>query len=507
MHKVLSRNMIRVIMMTVFCLLIFAGSGISQHRGDNLSFQGIMAGNGNGVKSQAMGGAYTSVSGDLEALFWNPAGLIGISGFQFSVSGNTYDQLWRENQEYRPNRQFVTLPFYLDGLYIPDPANNGKLDYEVFQQDSAYFVTEPVLGQDKYGEESADWQVEKSGFVFNNFSAALPFDISDQQFVIAAAYANRSHLLDYDRNETYLDPHPGTDEYNDMIVRITDTGDSVRINWSDFERVREGDIRSINFALGYELNENISFGLGLNFMSSETDDYQRLSRTGYFDLVNQANSFRFGYDTLDVSVSGKSEFSATSINLGAILQFEHLSLGVNLTSPYTLVRKWNYTTTTSDVNGSNNQITGGEDEMKVPLSYAFGISLRPVESVRFSIDIKQNNYGDAEFSYAQPDSLSRSWVDQTTMGFGFAYSPVGFLSILGGYQYQTEVFTPDGAATKDEGPALYSYSFGLSFKTDYGIFDLAYVFRNMKYYDSYYSNTNYVSESLSRMLVGYTFAY
>ncbi len=349
MYKVINKNMTQEIMSMVFCLLLFAGSGIAQHRGDNLSFQGIMAENGNGVKSQAMGGAYTSVSGDLEALFWNPAGLIGISGIQFSVAGNTYDQVWRENQEYRPNRQFVTLPFYLDGLYVPDPANNGRLDYEVFQEDSAYFVTEPVLGQDKYGEDAADWQYEKSGFIFNNFSAALPLNLADQQFVIAAAYAYKSHLLDYDRNQTYLDPHPGSDEYNDMIVRITDPGDSVRINWSDFERIREGDIQTINFALGYELNQNISLGLGLNFMSSKTNDSQSLSRIGYFDLVDGANSFRFGYDTLNVSVSGKSDFSATSINLGAILQFDHFSLGVNLTSPYTMVRKWNYTTTTSNV--------------------------------------------------------------------------------------------------------------------------------------------------------------
>jgi hypothetical protein len=234
---------------------------------------------------------------------------------------------------------------------------------------------------------------------------------------------------------------------------------------------------------------------------------QRLSKIGYFDLVDGSNSFRFGYDTLNVSVSGKSDFSATSINLGAILQFDHFSLGVNLTSPYTMVRKWNYTTTTSNVTGSDNETTSGEDEMKVPLSYAFGISIRPVESVRFSIDLKQNNYGSAEFSFAQPDSSSRSWVDQTALSFGFAYSPVDFISILGGYHYRTEVFTPDGAATKDEGPAVYGYSFGLSFKTDYGVLDLAYVIRNMKYYDSYYSNTNYVSESQTRFLAGYTLSF
>ena len=507
MHNVLNKNMTVVIILVAFCLLLSTNNIYAQHRGDNLSFQGIMAENGNGVKSQAMGGAYTSVSGDLEALFWNPAGLIGISSFQFSVAGNTYDQLWRENQEYRPNRQFVTFPFYLDGLYVPDPANNGRLDYEVFQEDSAYFVAEPVLGQDKYGEDAADWQFEKSGFIFNNFSAALPLNIADQQFVIAAAYAYKSHLLDYDRNQTYLDPHPGSDEYNDMIVRITDPGDSVRIHWSDFERIREGNIQSVNFALGYELSQNISLGLGVDFMNSETDDSQRLSRIGYFDLLDGANSFRFSYDTLNVATAGISKFSGTSFNLGAMFNFEHFSFGVNLTSPYTLTRKWNYKTTTGDANGSNTVTTNGQDEMKVPLSYAIGISLRPVESFRISIDLKQNNYGDAEFTYAKPDSFRHGWVDQTVVGFGFEYAPFDFLSILGGYRYQTEVYTPDGAALKDEGPGISSFSFGVSLKTDYGVFDLAYVIRNMKYYDAYYINTNYVTESLSRLYAGYTFTF
>ena len=281
----------------------------------------------------------------------------------------------------------------------------------------------------------------------------------------------------------------------------------MRIYWSDFERMRDGKVQSINFALSYQLNPTIMFGAGLNILNSETDDSQRLSRIGFFDLLDGPNSFRFSYDTLNVFTTGISEFSGTSINLGAIFEFEHISLGVNLTSPYTITRKWNYQTTTGNATSAEQVTTTGEDKMKVPLSYAFGLSIMPVESFRLAVDIKQKNYGDAEFVLSQPDSNQRSFINQTVLSFGFEYSAFDFLAILGGYRHQTELFVPDGGATKDEGPDINAWSIGLSFRTDFGIFDLAYVISNMKYYDSYFSNTNYVKESLDRMLLAYTYAF
>jgi long-subunit fatty acid transport protein len=509
MHNISNKNMTgKLVMALVSLLFLVSGSSVfAQHRGDNLSFQGVLGDNGNGVKAQAMAGAYTSISGDIESIFWNPAGLSEIDKFQISVAANTYNRIWRENQVYRPNRQFVTLSFYLDGLYTPDPANNGVLDYEIFKEDTTYFVAEPELGQDVYSEEAADWQYEKNGFALNNIAAALPFSVSDHQFVLAAAYGNRFQLLDYDRNQTYLDPHPGTDEYGGHIERITSPGDSVRIVWSDFERTRDGEVQSINFALGYQLNSNLMLGAGINLLSSKTDDTQYLARIGYFDLVDGANSFRFSYDTLTVSTSGTSEFSATSFNLGAIFAVEHFSLGVNLTSPFTVTRKWTYQTVTETATSRETGAINGEDEMKIPLSYAFGLSIIPVESFRLAIDLKQKNYGDAEFVYAQPDSANRNWVDQKVLSIGFEYIPFDFLSVLGGYRHQTAVFVPDGAATRDEGPDINAWSVGLSVRTKFGIFDAAYVATSMKYYDSYFSNTNYVSDTLDRMLIGYKYIF
>ena len=492
------------------CYIIFFFSNInvtvlSQHRGDNLSFQGWSEESNNGVRAVAMGRAYTSISGDMNALFWNPAGLIGIKGPQFSISGNTYNKLWRENQDYRPNRQFVNLSFYLDGLYIPDPANNGMWDNEIFFDTSqSYIVNEPKLGLDEYSAEAADWQIEKSGMVFNNISGAYPFNLAEQSFVISAAYSTQNTILDYDRNITFLNPHIGSAEYGAVIDRVTSAQDSVRVNWSDFNRVREGDLHNIIFGLGYKLNENIKLGLGVNILSSKSDESQQITQIGYFDLVGGPNRFKFTYDSIDVYTKGTSDFSATKLNIGSIFNISSFSIGVYLGLPYTITRDWSNTITTTDSGSIINESRSGKDELSISISYAFGISFKPVDEVTFAFDLRKNNLSKTEFSFAIADSTHRGWANQTVLGFGVHYKAFDFLSLLAGYRYLTESFIPDGAGIKDSGPGTNIYSIGLSATFLIGRFDFAYEYRFLKYNDIYFSNTNYSYQSLSNFYFGYT---
>ncbi|MDZ7373402.1 MAG: hypothetical protein ONB23_05465, partial [candidate division KSB1 bacterium] len=122
--------------------------GLGQHRGDPLAFQGLEKHNEMAPRALAVGGAYYAHAGDLSCLFYNPAGLAALRKPSVSVTAESFTQRWWENQVYRPNRMFVTLPFYLQRLYIPDPANNGRWDYEIWieERDSTYIVQEPKLG-------------------------------------------------------------------------------------------------------------------------------------------------------------------------------------------------------------------------------------------------------------------------------------------------------------------------------------------------------------------------
>lgn len=486
-----------IIYITIVCI---STSADAQHRGDNLAFQGLAIPNGNGVKALAMGGAYTSVSGDINSLFWNPAGLAGIEGLQFSFGVNSYQKMWRENQVYRGNRQFVNMSFILDGLYVPDPAYNGEYDYEVFRNDTNYVVNEPIIGKDYYSEEVADWQKDENNSDLDHVVIGIPFKLAGKKFVISAAYNKRYQIMDYDRNHTYLLPHLGYTYYQGIVDRVADPVDSMRVYWSDYERVRTGNIWNVNTALAVELTEYFKLGLGINGSSGETNDSQELSRVAYFDLVD-ANEFRFSYDTLDVQTTGTSKFSAISFNIGAIIDFEHISLGLKIVPSYKIKREWDYTT---DTTNTSPVISSGKDEMKVPISYAVGMSFNPVKQFRIAFDLENTKYSQSDFTLANQDTTHRDWVDQTIIGVGIEYKLWDWLSLLGGYRNVPETFVPDGAPFKDRGPNTESFTFGVSLEALFGRFDVAYEIRSMKYYDSYFSNTNYVLETFNNLLVGCT---
>ena len=194
------KNISRIKVFSMMISLVMVSSLYGQHRGDLFTFQGLTTMNDNGVQATAMGGAVTSLSGDVSMLFYNPAGLANIKGIQATASANYSTISWQENQNYRPNRYLVHLPFYLEGLYIPDPAQDGMYDYERlwtedFLIDSNYVVTPPKLGLDPYSDEAADWSESESSFSFNNIAIAIPLDFSGHEFTISGAYNNIVNII------------------------------------------------------------------------------------------------------------------------------------------------------------------------------------------------------------------------------------------------------------------------------------------------------------------------
>lgn len=501
MYTQVQKKLFLLIMM----LLAVSSIMFSQHRGDLLGYQGIDNFSGNSVRAQGMGNAFTGVSGDINALFFNPAGLIGLEGMQFSVAANNYENNWWENQEYEPNRQFVTLSFILEGLYVPDPANNGILDHDVFLSDTNYVVQDPLVGVDEYSEKAADWKKKKSAFAFNNLIGAIPFQLGDQKFVVAGGYNVRNVLNDYDRNDTYLAPHPSSHLYNPIPGLVRGPTDSVRVNWYRYERNRDGIIHNFKGAIAYELNDMLTFGIGGDFFSGTSDDDLSLRKVGFIDLLYEANNYRFTYDTSGTVIQGTSEFLGYSFNLSGMLKLDRFSLGLRIDLPYTMERLSDYTTTRYTVNAEIKSQRKSKDYLDIPMGYAVGLSFTPAPGFRFALDYMRKNYASADFMYGLPDSTHRSWVDRKTISFGMEYQPWEMVGFRAGYSFQTQSFVPDGAALQDEGPAATSYTFGTSVFAFSGRFDIAYEYRYLKYSDIFYSNSNYNFKSLSNFLISYTF--
>jgi len=485
-------------------IILFVSTIIcGQHRGDNLSFQGLNDLNVSGIKTSAMGGVNVAGTSDVNSIFGNPAGLIGLKSFQITLGANSYQKKWWENQDYRPNRQFVTLPFYLDGLYTPNPANNGKWDYYAFFNDSTYKVSDPSLGKDPYSSDAADWKKDKSKFIFNNIAVAVPIKIFNRDFVVAASYS-RYNILDYDRNQTYLDPHIGFSGYGGLEERVTAAGDTVHVNWFDYSRSRTGSVNQITLAAAADVLDFLKLGFSANIISGESDDFHGLNKIGYFDLIGGANSFKFSYDTLNTYETGTSTYKALNLSFGAVISLERINIGIKLKTPYTFERTFNLTQNIDGKKVKQSKLLSGTDKAKYPLGVSFGLSFMPVDQFRIAFDIENTPYSKTEFELSSPDSTFRKMADQTIIKIGVEYKVLDYLSILGGFRNATEFFIPDGSAVKDGGPNLKSYTFGASLDLPYGRLDLAYEYKIMKYYDSYFSNTNYVTETFNNFSIGYT---
>lgn len=477
-----------------------------QHRGDNLLFQGWNDKKDYDVKSAAMGGAFTAINGELSSLFNNPAGLVGLKKIQISVSSNYYSKLWRENQNYRPDRYFVTLPFYLEGLYIPDPKNNGKWDYQLAQDTLYnYLVKEPQLGVDAYSKEAADWENSKNKFGFNNISLALPFQIEEHEFVFAASYSVDNNFYDYDRNDTYLDPHIGYYGYPGDITRV-DGLHTLTMKWSRFLREREGKLNNLFSAIAYKVNDNISIALGIKSSWGNSNDNQSLIRVGSFLLSNQQR-FAFSYEDASYIKNGSSDFISNEINISAIISLNRFKVGIKVNLPNTLKREWNYTEQIKDSVSTITNNFSGTDKIEIPATFNFGFSFQPVDAFIIDFDYDFFPYNKAKYNLAIDDPTFYKWSNQNSLRFGFEFKATKFLSILAGYRTIPQVFIPDGAAITDKGPDAISYNFGLSFNLFFGRIDLAYELRVLKYYDSYFSNTNYAFEKSNKIMIGYTYSF
>lgn len=499
---------IRILNVSVFffalCLTFLSSSVKAQHRGDNLAFQGLTYKENIDVKSAAMGGAFTAVSGNISSLFFNTAGLASLEEFTISINVGQYNRQWRENQNYYANRQFVTLPFYLEGLYIPLRENNGMFDGNLYKDTAKFLLALPKLGFDVYDEEVAQWKNTKSEFGLKNISVALPFEIGDKKIVVAASYY-KTVINDYDRNDTYLSPMITSYDYETDFKRIVNGVDTLNLKWSRFLRQRYGSMNNITAAVSSELFENVAIGLGVKIQNGETDDLMSLNRAGDIHLID-AQKFKFFFVDYSKEIKGISKFSSTAFNLGAIVNINRISLGLKIDLPYTLTREWNYTTVEKGEKNSSNNISL-KDVAKMPAVYNFGISIRPIDKFLISFSYESAPYSKASFEFGAPDTTFRQWVDQNIISFGLEYKMYSFLTLMAGYRTIPEVFIPDGAAIKESGPLTNSYNVGFSVTTFLGRIDLAYEYRIMKYYDSYYSNANYAFEANSSLLVGFTYSF
>jgi len=258
-------------------------------------------------------------------------------------------------------------------------------------------------------------------------------------------------------------------------------------------------------ALALDLTEIVKIGFSVNYFTGETEDGQILDRIGWFHLYDE-NRFAFSYDTSTVSTSGTSNFSGLKTELGVQLVYDAFSIGLNLKLPYTVTRQSDYTLSTIDTASVNTESLKSTEKFKVPFAYTIGVNFRPTEKIMFSMDYNLNMYSNAEWEIANGDTTHRDWVDQKILKFGLQYTPVEFLTLRAGYRSIPQVFVPDGATFRDRGPEARAWTLGAGLNFgQYGALNVAWEYRLLKYYDQYFSNTNYCKEITQNILIAYQY--
>ncbi|MBN2281081.1 MAG: hypothetical protein JXQ65_10910 [Candidatus Marinimicrobia bacterium] len=501
--------MIKSIFKSIILLQIMAIILSGQNRGNNLGFQGVAKVSDFSVRALGMGSAFISMNGSIDALAFNPAGLATVKDIQVSLGMSSISRQWTENQVYNANRYFFTLPFYLERLYIPDPVNNGRLDHEVFYEalsDSGYVVALPETGQEPFSDSAADWKKQLQGSGISNLSLALPVTVLDKNVVLGLSYNNCGDFFDFDKNETYLDPHPGYLEYH-MPTLVENEADSTIVNWYDFTRQREGSRAEFQGAVAIDLTPVIKLGLSVSWFSGETDDRQSFNKVGYFNLIDQ-NQFKWSYDTLDIYTKGTSTFRGIHSEIGMQLIYDAFSFGLDLRLPMTIKREWDYNVIQTDSTGVLKNQQKGTDELSIPFSYALGVNFHPISNFIFSMDYDLRKYSEAEWKFADDDTTRRTWVDQNIIRFGIEFSPAKMLDFRLGYRSVPQIFIPDGAAEKDKGPENNSYTLGIGLNFGkFGTLNGAWEYGLLKYSDNYFSNTNYAKEVTTKISLGYIYKF
>ncbi|MBT3631557.1 MAG: hypothetical protein HOB84_02995 [Candidatus Marinimicrobia bacterium] len=502
--------------LTSFLVLAFLMNVQAQNRGNILSFQGVDK--ALTFTPGAFGSGLDGISdlGGSASIFANPAGLSGITGLTVSTGLLSIENKWWENQHYRPNRLFVTLPFYLEGLYVPDPVNNGRLDSDVFFEsllDTSYLVSNPEMGLEHFSEAAADWQQKEAVSGLSHIGVALPVNIAGKKFAFSAGYASLLNGISYDRNTTYLTPHPGYVDYE--MPAMADGSDTTRIDWYDFERLQKMNLSQISVGVGFEATENIHLGLGLSMYSGSSDELQIQDKVGYFDLIDQ-NEFIWSYDTMNTKYSGTADFSGSALKLGLVLDYDHFRMGLSYTSKMDLTKDWSYEETLTYLQDdtlltSSTSTIEGQSILTIPASYGVGVQLMPVEKFTFLLSYELHPYGDSELSRDTLSNFSmgdmQAWVDQSIVQFGMRYQLHKMVNVNALYRSVPMSYIPDGSAIRDRGPEAVAYRFGL--EVDLGMLggiDLGYEIQDMKYQDNYYSNTNYSREQGTSFTVSYIYS-
>ncbi|MFH0991336.1 MAG: hypothetical protein V1799_15115 [bacterium] len=467
-----------------------------------------------GARSRAMGGTAYGMSGDVAAMFSNPAGLMGLQANEFHIGAtdlllnSTMTQEWYVND-------------YLDyfSLIVENKPEYGPIFDALndrFRSDSlTKFRNGRLFNVKPYDDLQTNWQKSKSRFLPSLLAVAFPIEFKKQMIVLGLGYTEMINLDYYFQNNTAMDPYLG--QFRPAPVPVfKNVNDSLKVRLFRNSAQREGSIYGVTPGIAFSPLNGINVGITYTSLSGITDDleeqYDRsiiVIRTvkGRVDIDPVCQLDPGNYSRIS---KGKSHFSGSMINVGVNYKDEYFSIGGSFKPPYTITRSWDRRITTTALPGASildsEIIEGGEESIKFPFSFGIGLAIFANEKVTVALDYESRNLTRTVLSVRDSTELN-PWLNGSRYRFGVEYRPLSGLALRCGYREEAEVFARTGAAIMTLPERSKIFTGGLGFQISFVTIDLAYEFRRLIYFDSWESNTNFITDNKHFLMIETSFRF
>ena len=314
---------------------------------------------GFGAKSIAMGSAFTAVSDDYSAIYWNPAGLAQIKKMEFyaGLSHLSYDSdATYLGSQLNSSENFTKLSSI--GLVFPVPTYQGSLVF--------------ALGYQRV--KSFDNTLQFAGFSTSSNGINFIFDTGDTLF--------------FDKNV----------QQEELIQQ-------------------DGNLNNWSFAGAIDISPNVSVGATLNFWTGSSSYFFDYIQTDINDFYPHSTDPYRNLDFHSYALSQKilSDYSAFQLKLGAILRPSNaVRVGLNISLPYTMnvVEKFNDNDVIIYDDGFEDPVEGEPSEFEydvsLPFKFDLGVAYK-LNDLTLSFALEYQDVSQVEFELPDDVSLSSDY--------------------------------------------------------------------------------------------------
>ncbi|WP_166404773.1 OmpP1/FadL family transporter [Desulfonema ishimotonii] len=312
----------------------------------------------------------------------------------------------------------------------------------------------------KYPEASGDQNV--SDVNLNYASLTYPFDFLKRNMAVSLNY---QHLFDFSREWDF------SYSYQSSRLKTHRT--------EDFER--EGQLYALGLAYCIQVTPKFSFGVTLNLWNDWFNDNEWHQKEYRRDQDTHIASG----DVTETEYTWRDEYSFDGINanIGFLWNItDHWTVGAVLKTPFTgdLHHKSTFYSSLSQ----ELQVSSGDAELDMPMSYGIGVAWHPTDQLTVSADIYRTEWDDfiledadgSRTSMVSGLAESESDVDPTCQvragaEYLFLFPEKGYVVPLrGGVFY-------DPAPAEGSSDDFYGFSLGTGFAKSPYVFDIAYQYR------------------------------